>query len=116
MTSYANPQDGKDLYEGTAGKEHTHDYHGQLLTHTHPGGGQPHGFYQHTEDDHAGPLAVQQLLTEIRFQDSRDYPDGGSTLVTSRGHGETHTEFALADLLELRRLADARIAELQGRR
>jgi hypothetical protein len=29
---------------------HTHKYQGQTLTHDHPGGEQPHEYYQHTED------------------------------------------------------------------
>jgi hypothetical protein len=126
MTSYANPKDDQDLYEGDgSAMAHTHHYHDhEPLSHSHDGGSQPHGFYHHIEDDFGPqdrpaflePVAARQLLPEIRFQDSRDYPEGGSVLVTSRGHGETHTEFALAGLLELRRLTEARIAELQSRK
>lgn len=108
-----------DIHEGEAGSDrHTHRYHGQALTHRHAEGSRPHGYFAHIESDYNAegplapqPVAVQQLLTELRFQDSRDHP-GGSTLVTSRGHGETHTEFGLADLLELQRQTSARIAAL----
>jgi hypothetical protein len=109
-----------ESYEGQAGTDqHTHRFRETVRTHTHPGGARPHEYYAHTGSGDGPPVPAgddQDPMTgriekDIHFQDSREFP-GGSTLVTTRGHGQSHTEFSLPDLRELRDRVIERITEL----
>lgn len=48
--------------------QHTHRYHGQVLTHAHEGGEHPHGYYEHDEDGQMqqnNPRAIEALADNI---------------------------------------------------
>jgi hypothetical protein len=55
--------------------------------------------------------ATHRLTERIEIADNRDY-DGAFDLETERGHGTTQTALTLADLIELARVVNAKIAEL----
>ena len=59
------------LHVGIGPDLHEHAWAGQVLRHSHPGGGQPHGYYGHPEDPpESGPSLTGLGLARVKVDDA----------------------------------------------
>jgi hypothetical protein len=78
------------------GTAHRHEYQGQALEHSHPGGARAHGYFEHPEDGHPYPASGTPLADALAEVD-KAAADGFAPDGTMR----RHYRLALADLADV---------------